>query len=965
MSRTRHSGFVGRERELTLASFAVSEAYDGRGQLFSISGEPGIGKTSLAHELARIAADSGFSVFWGRCDIEASAQPYWPWFTVIREIVSSYPGETLPEALGSKWATIENVLADSESSLPPANHTSDPQNAESSRLRLFDAVVALLEIASASTPICLILDDLHWSDASSLRMLEYVSRHVSGFQIVIAMTHRATETRSNPALSATIAEFSRQPGHTGVELTGLSRDSITELIRVGQSLKLSESTIGAVFDRTDGHPLFASEIARFLAESDTEGNSGGVRIDLPLSVRAILDQRFSELHDSTVAILRSAALLGRTFTIRHLIAVKPELSLDELVIRLAEATAARLIFVMENPDIYEFSHAIVSDALVDGLQPAERQKHHADIATSLEAMYGDTALNHAGELVLHFREGVSMLPASRYAEFAAAAGEAALGRHAYEQAFSVYNDALELVGNSISERLVADLEYGLAQAQLVILPRSDTQQSVDLLHASFSKYLALGEIAIAARVLSVPVVPVGGTTNVVDFIDSSLARLGDVSFDYPIIQTRLAQALQVERNDLIRALTVLNDARRNAQKQGDNAALVHIDHAELTIEAQQSRTPSVVLRANELIKTSAAVGDHIVGTRAQFYLTLGHLAEGNLSGATTAAVTYLNRAQTSGDQVNIEQAHIFGSLIQMCKGNWTNVSDHVAQLRSNDARARVAELVANGFLPRGEHGAPGVVESNTAGRSRPDSEFFVNPVIADYIRDRRSLESDVADSQSILDSPATPPVRRIAAATSMAISFCLGQQVERAIKVRPIIEQGPTIMTLNACVSRDRVLAKIASLEGNDNAARTAYSTAIDTTASAGFLVEEAFSSIEYAEHLIDHDAREDVALVRGLLTRADQIARDLPLLPLQARTHRLADRLENIPPMEVSNPAGLSNREIEVLRLLATGLSNPEIATQLFITRNTVRRHVSNIFAKTGATNRVEAATAARVLFD
>ena len=172
-------------------------------------------------------------------------------------------------------------------------------------------------------------------------------------------------------------------------------------------------------------------------------------------------------------------------------------------------------------------------------------------------------------------------------------------------------------------------------------------------------------------------------------------------------------------------------------------------------------------------------------------------------------------------------------------------------------------------------------------------------------------------------------------------------------------------MTLNACVSRDRVLAKIASLEGNDNAARTAYSTAIDTTASAGFLVEEAFSSIEYAEHLIDHDAREDVALVRGLLTRADQIARDLPLLPLQARTHRLADRLENIPPMEVSNPAGLSNREIEVLRLLATGLSNPEIATQLFITRNTVRRHVSNIFAKTGATNRVEAATAARVLFD
>lgn len=962
MSRTPHSGFVGRERELELASSAVNDAVSGQAQFFVISGEPGIGKTSLARELAQIASDSGFLVFWGRCDIEASAQPYWPWITVIREMVASASGGVLQAAMGSKWAIIENMLADADSLTPQENTIPDQQNAESSRLSLFDAVVALLENTSANAPVALILDDIQWSDASSLRMLEYVSRQVAGFKILIALTHRSADTRSNPALSATVAELSRQPGYTGVELAGLSRTATSELIRAGQSSRLSESTIGAVFDRTDGHPFFASEIARFLAESDARGTQQNTRIELPPSVRAILDQRFHELSEPTITVLRYAALLGRSFSIRQLVAVLPDVSVDELVGHLDQATAARLVFGTDRPDFYEFSHAIISDALVDGIQPAERQRHHADIATRLEAMYGDAARGHAGELIPHLREGVSMLPADKYAEFAVAAGEAALARHAYEQALSIYTDVLDLVSDSISERFVADLEFGLARAQLVVLARSDTQQSIDILRSAFSRYLALGEIELAVKVLSTPVVPVGGTTRVVEFLDSSLRQLEDPSVDDAIIQTRLAQALQVERNDLDRALDVLNKARQDARRKGDTDSLVHIDHAELTIEAQQSRTSDVVVRANALVNTSAAAGNDVVGNRAHFYLTLGHLAEGNLPEATTAAAGYLKRSQTSGDQVNIDQAHIFGSLIEMCKGNWAGVSDHIAQMRSEDARAWLALRVVNVFLRSDENG---VAESNTLGQSRYDSESFINPVIADYTDDQRSLESDIANSQSVLDSPTTPPVRRIAAATSMAISFCLGKQVDRAMKIRPIIEQAPPILTLNACVSRDRVLAKLAGLEGNTGAAGAAYRNAIEITSSGGFLVEEAYSSIEYAEHLLDNGAADDFALVRSLLARVDMIAHDLPLVPLQPRVRQLVERVESGRSSAAGNRAGLSDRELEVLALLAGGLSNPEIAEQLFITRNTVRRHVSNIFAKTGATNRVEAATIARTLFD
>jgi predicted ATPase len=137
MSRTPHSGFVGRERELELASSAVNDAVSGQAQFFVISGEPGIGKTSLARELARMASDSGFLVFWGRCDIEASAQPYWPWITVIREMVASASGGVLQAAMGSKWAIIENMLADADSLTPQENTIPDQQNAESSRPQSF------------------------------------------------------------------------------------------------------------------------------------------------------------------------------------------------------------------------------------------------------------------------------------------------------------------------------------------------------------------------------------------------------------------------------------------------------------------------------------------------------------------------------------------------------------------------------------------------------------------------------------------------------------------------------------------------------------------------------------------------------------------------------------------------------------------------------------------------------------
>jgi predicted ATPase len=193
--------FVGRERELRELTSGVDDAIAGRGQLYLLAGEPGIGKTRLADEIARRAAGWGARALWGRCWEGGGAPPYWPWTQVLRACVTESPGDCGP------CASRDPSLAMELHELVPAAAPEAMLDPEDARFRLFDAVSNVLRTCAARTPLVVVLDDLQWADESSLLLLAFLARDLRGARLLLLGAYRDVEARRSPAVGRRITEL--------------------------------------------------------------------------------------------------------------------------------------------------------------------------------------------------------------------------------------------------------------------------------------------------------------------------------------------------------------------------------------------------------------------------------------------------------------------------------------------------------------------------------------------------------------------------------------------------------------------------------------------------------------------------------------------------------------------------------------------------------------------------------------
>ena len=192
---------VGRERELGLARTAVDEAGGGRGNMLLLVGEPGIGKTRVAEELATYARVRGARVIWGRCHEGERAPSFWPWVEAIREYVRDADPVGLRWQLGARGPELAK-LVDEIAELLGRPPEPEAQLDEHGRFRLFDAVAGFLADASRSRPLVVVLDDLHWADASSLDLLKFTSAQLADTGLLLVGTYRDVELGHQHALSA-------------------------------------------------------------------------------------------------------------------------------------------------------------------------------------------------------------------------------------------------------------------------------------------------------------------------------------------------------------------------------------------------------------------------------------------------------------------------------------------------------------------------------------------------------------------------------------------------------------------------------------------------------------------------------------------------------------------------------------------------------------------------------------------
>ncbi|MCV7261286.1 BTAD domain-containing putative transcriptional regulator [Mycobacterium shimoidei] len=460
--------FIGRHRELEKLLAAWQTALSDGMHAVLIAGEPGVGKTRLAGEWSGQAYQLGAVVLYGRCDEDLGA-PYQPFAEAFRSLVPCIGAKRLRglrgvEALLALVPGLVDVLPD-----VAAPTRADP---DTERYALFDAVVAVLELASASAPIVLVLDDLHWAAKPTLLLLRHLLRFGDHARVQVVGTYRSTDLDRSHPLAAMLADLHRDGTANRLTLGGLDEQDVTAY--VAEAGYDDEELARALAAVTGGNPFFLIEALRHVDES------GGVwdPSTLPQGVREAVSRRLSRLPSETNKALAAAAVVGSRFALD----LVEQVTEQDLVDAFDEACKAGIV-IEEPGGRYRFNHAIVRQSLLAELPSVRRMRLHQRIATTLEAQPGaDDEL--LAELAYHYFECAWAGNAAKAVEYCRRAADQAMARLAYEGAADLYDRAVHALEEIDDE-----------------LPDRD-EHAADLLVARCEALLAAGDVVSAAGAVS-------------------------------------------------------------------------------------------------------------------------------------------------------------------------------------------------------------------------------------------------------------------------------------------------------------------------------------------------------------------------------------------------------------------------------------------------------------------------------
>ena len=436
------STFVGRERELAELIAGLDDAVAGRGRLFLLGGEPGIGTSALADERASRARERGVRVLSGRCWEAGGAPPYWPWVQSIRSLLEDLDEQARRAHAGAFAGDLAQMLPEIASLVDPdvEPKTLDPDTA---RFRLFDATAVFLRGVSRDEAIVVTLEDLHAADTPSLLLLEFVARTLGGSRILIVGTYRDVEVGRDHPLAATLPELAREAVTRRISLTGLRPQDVERFIVESAGVRPSGRLVDVVYRETEGNPLFVGEIVRLLvSEGRLTGDPEAAIKPVPQGIRDVIARRVGHISERCNHVLGIASVLGREFTL-DVLGELSERALDELLDILDEASTARL--VSDTPGMLggmRFSHSLIRDTMYEDMSASRRVRLHRRAAELLERIKKGNP-EHLAEIAHHFFAAAPMGETTKAVHYAKSAAEHAMRRLAFEEAARLFEMAMQ------------------------------------------------------------------------------------------------------------------------------------------------------------------------------------------------------------------------------------------------------------------------------------------------------------------------------------------------------------------------------------------------------------------------------------------------------------------------------------------------------------------------------------------
>jgi len=448
----REVPLVDRTEEMEVLKEAVYSAVHGEGGLVFVHGEAGIGKTRLLREVGAYAKSRGVKVLHGRCPAlfrMDGVPPYVIWKEVIKDYLETCTPEQLYRVVGYYPAEVAKLVLELRQKLGTIPE-SFPISPEQEQNRLFEAVSQFITNISREAPLLVVLDDLQWTDTSSLLLLHYLARDVQKRPMLLLGAYRSTDLDAGHPLTSVLAELNRERLTQSVSLKRMSLSDTSEMIK--QMLEqddVPEEFCRIVYEKTRGNPFFAEEVIKSLEEEEVIYREKKwkikevSRIQFPETVKSVVKARISRLNDECQNVLTMASLVGNDFTLEALQGVF-ELDEDKLRKIVDELLKTGLLKhrAIHGEDVCSFADIIVRDVMYEEVGTFERKKLHGNAGAALEKVYARKIDEHFGELAYHFLEAGDK---DKALDYFLKAGEKAQKIYANSEAASYYKSSFRLL----------------------------------------------------------------------------------------------------------------------------------------------------------------------------------------------------------------------------------------------------------------------------------------------------------------------------------------------------------------------------------------------------------------------------------------------------------------------------------------------------------------------------------------
>jgi DNA-binding CsgD family transcriptional regulator/tetratricopeptide (TPR) repeat protein len=982
--------FVGRGPEVAALFEALDRAAAGEFAAVFLGGESGVGKSRLLAELVRAAGERNARVLAGACVSLAEGElPYAPVRSALRALARELEADQLGELLGGgreELARLVPELATANSQ----NRAPAGRGEPLAQARMFELLSALLARLSEKRPVLLAIEDVHWADRSTLDFLAFLLSSARREPLLLVCTYRTDALYRGHPLRAFLARHARPPSTERIDLEPFTREEVEAQLRGILDKTPDADLIERVHRRTEGNAFFTEELVA----------AGGDATELPASLRDVLMLRTEALAEPAQAVLRLAAAHGRVVTHR-LLAAACDLPESELAAALREA-AGDQVLVPWDDESWAFRHALLHETLQADLVPGERASLHLALAEALESDPGLASADSrvAAELYAHW------LGAGRLPEALSAAVRAGLeaqdvyafaeASHHFERALDLWNrveDAESRAGTDRAELYVRAAKAAhlsgeparaveFAQAAIELVDAAADATRAAILRERLGSYLWVNgdvEDALRSYLEAVELMPREPPT-------PQLARILGAQGQILMLRGRVQesracceQAIEIARSigarsaechalntlgvdiatlgDRRRGIAYLLEAKAAAEGldwiEGIGRAYVNLTEM-LDWDARLSESADLTLEGAETMRRLGASRSVIfLGNEATHrLLRLGRLREA------AEALATVREVRPSGFA---EAIHYAGEAeLAAIRGDADGAHDAARRARLGLGGMRDAMYFGpTAAIEVGSHIAAGQPDAATAAFEQALAEvageayvFFVARLYARGVRayaDLAELARARGDGERLaeIEAAATAAIQRFDAMLEPE-HFPEGDAPPSSLAHRAVIE------------------GELSRLRGRSDAdlwRRAAAAWAdLDEPLELGYVQWRGAEAL-----LLAGEARHDATdLLAAVATAAHEIGATDLLTKAQSLAKRARVPLDGAPKdggqgQGPERRFGLTERELEVLALLAEGMTNREIGERLFMSEKTASVHVSRILAKLDVRGRVEAATMAQ----